>query len=121
MRFLFVDKIDGMEGDRIRGRVLFPSDEPMQYNRLARAPHVAIGAVSEALGQLASWLCIERNQFTARPVFLFADRIINYRHIAPGTEIQMECTVSAMDERTFTFSGAATLDGEPVAAIENCN
>ena len=121
MRFLFVDNIDKVDGDRICGRVRFPVDEPLQYVRLAGQNKVAAGAVSEALGQLASWLCIERGGFVARPVFLFADKITVDRLIDPGTEVEMECVVSDMDDKTFNFSGVATVGGEKVATIENCN
>lgn len=120
MRFLFVDQIAHRTGDEVHGSVHFGVRAPLRYGRFSGSV-VAPGAISEAIGQLASWLCLERNQFTARPVFLFADAITVARDVPTGQTVELSAQVSAMDEESFVFSGEARFGGAVVQAIRNCN
>lgn len=121
MRFLFVDEITNITADRITGRRTFGLDEPLRYNPLAGDPVVAPGALSEAIGQLASWLCIQRNDFTARPVFLFADSIQVTGAVKAGADVRLEADIHQLDSETFRFSGLALAGGEPKVAIKDCS
>lgn len=116
MRFLFVDRIAACGGDAISGTRVFSPGEPLQYDG-----QIAPGAVSEAIGQLASWLCLERNDFTARPVFLFADGIRVLAPVPAGAAVVLEAKISAMDRDTFAFSGVASVEGTVVQTIDDCN
>ena len=69
MRFLFVDLIEACGADRIAGQKTFASADPMQYLEPGFQPFIAPGVICEAMGQLASWLCLQRTDFTMRPVF----------------------------------------------------
>lgn len=123
MRFLFVDQIGARSADRIEGRRIFAADDPMRYRPTAsgQGAVVAPGAVSEAIGQLASWLCLEKNAFSARPVFLFADRITVTGDVPVGMAVQLHADIAAMDDETFRFSGTASVDGRVVQTITNCS
>ena len=121
MRFLFVDKIDEKTDTYIKGRKSFPIDDPMQYKSRNGEMQVAPGVVSEAIGQLVSWLCIEKNNFSGRPVFLFADTIEVLKPIKPGCEVIIEGTIDDLQDDTFVFSGKGYVDGECVHSITRCS
>ena len=121
MRFLLVDQITRRTRTKISGLVRFGAETPLRYARSSGAVVVAPGAVSEAIGQLASWLCLEQNDFAARPVFLFADGIRVDGDVPVGCEIELEADVTALNDETFVFSGKAVFNGEVVQSIENCN
>jgi len=126
MRFLFVDRIDAMSDTTICGHKYFGPDEPLQYPlRSAYAGvsgnQVAPGVVSEAIGQLASWLAMKQNGFTARPVFMFAEKIAVDLPVVPGTEVDLKAEIHRLDSETMVFSGAALVDGRMVQAVSNCS
>lgn len=121
MRFLFVDKITRIEGDKISGQKHFGLDEPLRYRPLGGEAEIAPGALSEAIGQLASWLCIQRNDFTARPVFLFADQIKIHAPVLAGSTVELHSDILQLDKETFRFSGTASVDGQIKVEIKNCS
>jgi 3-hydroxymyristoyl/3-hydroxydecanoyl-(acyl carrier protein) dehydratase len=118
MRFLFVDRITRLDpgpSARVEGTRTFGHDEPLRYT--APAIEAAPGVVSEGIGQLASWLCLARNDFTARPVFLFADSIEVLGAAPLGVPIQLSADISQLDAETVTFSGEAAVDGRVVQRV----
>ncbi len=121
MRFLFVEEITRIAGDRIEGRRAFALDEPLRYRRLGGESEIAPGAISEAIGQLASWLCLQRNEFTARPVFLFADKIRILGPVQAGSDVNLVADILEMNQETFRFSGHAEVEGIKIAAVEQCS
>lgn len=121
MRFLFVDKIHAISNDSISGQKHFGLDEPLRYHPLAGSAEIAPGALSEAIGQLASWLCIQRNDFTARPVFLFADQIKIHGAVKAGSTVELHSDILQLDKETFRFSGTAKVQGELKVEIKNCS
>lgn len=121
MRFLFVDRISALGGDTVEGRRVFGAREPLQYSPWRGVAQVAPGAASEAIGQLASWLCLARNDFMARPVFLFAEAIEVLGPIPVGSDVALKASISSMDESTFVFSGEASVDGVVVQRIKDCS
>lgn len=121
MRFLFVDKITQIAGDSIAGQKHFGPDEPLRYRPLAGEAEVAPGALSEAIGQLASWLCIQRNDFTGRPVFLFADQIKIHGPVKAGATVDLHAEIHELNSETLRFSGTAKVDGVLKVEIQNCS
>ena len=126
MRFLFVNRIDSMSETTISGHHYFAPDEPLQYPLHSAfdgfaGNQVAPGVVSEAIGQLASWLAIKQNGFTARPVFLFADKISVEHPVAPGTGVELRAEIHQLDAEILVFSGSALVDGRMVQAVSNCS
>lgn len=121
MRFLFVDQITGMEPTTIRGRTTFSKDHPLQYANPYGGQQIAPGVISEAVGQLVSWLEIKNNDFTGRPVFLFADQIEIIKPVAPGATLEMNGRIEQSDQESFVFSGEASVDGELVHRVHQCS
>lgn len=120
MRFLFVDKIDQIHQNTIIGTKRFRPDDPMRQPS-STGDMIAPGVVSEAIGQLVSWLAIAGNDFTGRPVFLFADNIEVRGPVPAGSEVRLEATIHESNTETLVFSGAAFVDGNCVHKVENCS
>jgi 3-hydroxymyristoyl/3-hydroxydecanoyl-(acyl carrier protein) dehydratase len=116
MHFYYVDHISSLGDNIVTGSKTFSEHEPMQYDGV-----IAPGVVSEAIGQLASWLALKKNQFTGRPVFLFADGITINRYAKPQDVVELRATIHGMDEETLVFSGEALLDGQVIQKIDNCS
>lgn len=121
MRFLFVDKISEIDDKSIVGSKYFSKESPMQYSDKDGELQIAPGVISEAVGQLVSWLCIKNNDFTARPVFLFADEIEILEKVAPGSNVELKARIDESDEETFVFSGEAYVDGKCVHRVASVN
>ena len=120
MRFLFVSRIHDIEENKIRGSVDFTAQDPWRREGADGSPQISTSVVSEAIGQLVSWLSLRNNNFTARPVFLFASNIdLNGSIPAPST-VELEAWITGGDEESFVFSGTAKVDGEVVVAITDC-
>jgi 3-hydroxymyristoyl/3-hydroxydecanoyl-(acyl carrier protein) dehydratase len=113
MRFLFVDKIKEYNDSKIVGSKHFSADSALRY----RNQQIAPGVISEAIGQLASWLAISRLNFASRPVFLFADRIQAHAPLAAGSNVELKAEITEMDEQTLVFRGEAFADGILVHTI----
>lgn len=120
MRFLFVDAITSVQENQIHGERLFPATEPMQYCEPGARAIVAPGVVCEAMGQLASWLCLKRNGFTARPVFLFADSIANYHDVHPEETVTLSAELSEFTPESCRFSAEARVGGKLVQSMRDC-
>lgn len=123
MRFLFVDKIDTYSDRKIVGEKSFALDAPMQYRNLYRKPEIAPSAISEAIGQLVSWLTLSKNNFTARPVFMFADAIEICGPVYPGETVTLfaEIVEESEENSSFVFSGEAKVGDRLVHRITNCS
>jgi 3-hydroxymyristoyl/3-hydroxydecanoyl-(acyl carrier protein) dehydratase len=123
MRFLFVDRITEVGDGVIAGLKHFDVGAPMQYGDGRGERQIAPGVVSEAIGQLVSWLCIKNNDFSRRPVFLFADKIGIAGIVRPGDTVDLKARIDSMekDGETFVFSGEASVQDRLVATIENCS
>lgn len=125
MRFLFVDKITDAGKTAgcktIAGSRHFSAGEPFRYVTPGGIQRIAPGVISEAIGQLASWKCINDNEFTARPVFLFADKIKVYGDVIPGTVLELQAEIHELNSETVRFSGQALRNGTVVQAISDCS
>lgn len=119
MRFLFVNKISSMSDQKITGQVEFGPREPWQRISTGGA-RISTSVVSEAVGQLVSWLSLQNNNFTARPVFLFATRISLSDAVSPGTTVDLDAEITDQSPDSFIFSGTAKIAGRTVVKIEDC-
>lgn len=121
MRFLFVDKIIEQTKHTIAGARHFTAGEPLRYVTLGGDQRIAPGIISEAIGQLASWKCINDNDFSARPVFLFADKIRVFSEVRPGSTLELRADIHEVNSETVRFSGQALCNGTVVQAISDCS
>lgn len=120
MRFLFVSRITQIDGQTIRGQVDFSAGEPWRRSDDKGASLITTSVISEAIGQLVSWMTLRDNDFTARPVFLFATSIeLNSPVPAPVT-IDLEASITDRSGDSFIFSGTAKVDGKTVVEIKDC-
>ena len=123
MRFLYVNRVTNSSGDEISGLRHFDEFEPLRSitagNR--EKTFVAPGVISEAIGQLASWLVLKQCDFSGRPVFMFADRIEFFREVPVGTCVDLKARIASRDNETMVFSGEALIEGQLVARITNCH
>lgn len=120
MSFLFVDDITSMTLDSIRGGFGLDYSVPFRHTRENGEEVIAPGVICEAIGQLVSWWLLERNGFTGRPVFLFADRIVQHRNVRIGARLELMARLHHVDFDSARFSGIASVDGVPVHAVEDC-
>lgn len=121
MRFLFVDRIKEMNERSIVGEKSFAEDDSMQYPGKDGSMEIAPGVISEAIGQLVSWLCIKRNNFSGRPVFLFSDTIKVHAPVKPGSTVTLTGNIDEIDDETFVFSGTAHVGDQLVHSISKCS
>ena len=70
---------------------------------------------------MASWHCIANKAFASRPVFLFSDRIIVHAPVLPGSSVDLFAKIEQLEDRTFVFSGSASVDGKLVQTITSCS
>lgn len=120
MRFLFVSRIQDITGEKIKGQVDFSAGEPWRRTTSENKIEISTSVVSEAVGQLVSWMALRDNKFTGRPVFLFASQIDLSGSIpAPGT-VDLEAWISNRSEDSFIFSGTAKVGGKTVVEIKEC-
>ena len=121
MRFLFVDRITQISARHIAGEKRFSLAEPMRFTDANGRIRLRQGLVAEAIGQLASWLALKENDFSGRPVFLFADAIHVRLPVGLGEKVLLESQVDQMDEESFRFSGRAFVKGQLVQEIRDCS
>jgi 3-hydroxymyristoyl/3-hydroxydecanoyl-(acyl carrier protein) dehydratase len=120
MSFLFVTRIHNIGDNRILGRVNYTSGEPWRQEHPDGSIDLSTGVVSEAIGQLVSWLALKNNDFTARPVFLFASKIHLDSIIVAPAEVELEAWITSGDRDSFIFSGTAKVGGKIVVEIVDC-
>jgi 3-hydroxymyristoyl/3-hydroxydecanoyl-(acyl carrier protein) dehydratase len=118
--FLFVDDITDITPECIRGRFGLDPSVPFRHPQDDGEEIIAPGVICEAIGQLVSWRLLERNGFTGRPVFLFADRIVHRRNVMVGARLDLEARLHHVDGDSARFSGVASVDGVPVHAVDDC-
>jgi 3-hydroxymyristoyl/3-hydroxydecanoyl-(acyl carrier protein) dehydratase len=119
MRFLFVSKIHEIEGNRVKGQVQFSTGEPWRRERDG-AIDISTSVVSEAIGQLVSWMALRDNQFTGRPVFLFATEISLLGRVQAPATVELEAWITDQSDDSFIFSGCAKVDGKTLVEIKDC-
>lgn len=120
MTFLFVDDITSITSDSIRGGFGLDLSVPFRHRRESGEEIIAPGVICEAIGQLVSWRLLESNGFTGRPVFLFADRIVQHCNVKVGARLELTARLHHADLVAARFSGVASVNGVPVHEVEDC-
>lgn len=119
MRFLFVDRILGIEeGRTIRGLKHVTHDDVYLY-RDAREQHFFMPAIiGETLGQLAAWAVMQQCDFKKRPVAGVASSVRPYRHVYVGETLTMESVIDSLDESLVSYHSVARVNDEVVFTID---
>jgi len=119
MRFFFVDTITSLSPGAITGRQTFGHHDLLRYPLSDGTSLIAPSIVCEAIGQLASWYCLSHNEFSMRPVFLFAERIDILSEVRAGQTIDLFAEITSLNRDAFRFSGSAHANGTLVQTISN--
>jgi len=114
-----------MTDKAISGEVSFGVDEPWRDTLSkvagnASPPRVRVSVISEAVGQLVSWLSLRNTNFSGRPVFLFASDLELEEGVPAGATVQLEAEITDETAESFVFSGRAIYEGRTVAALRDC-
>lgn len=111
MAFLFVDRITELDsGKHAVGEYHMPEG-------LLRLP---AWLVAEAIGQLASWVAIERSDFRARPVAALAGEVhATYAEVS-GRSAKLRVDLDRCDGQTIVYRGWADVSGTRVGELKRC-
>lgn len=111
MSFLFVDRITELEsGNRAVG----------QYHLPAGLRQLPAWLVAEAIGQLASWVAIERSDFRSRPVAALAGEVTATYAEVSGRSAELRVDLDRCDGQTIVYRGRALVEGAPVGELKRC-
>lgn len=111
MSFFFVDRITELEsGKHAVGEYRMPSG-------LRQLP---AWLVAEAIGQLASWVGIEKSDFRKRPVAALAGEVMPTHAIVSGETAELRVDLDRCDGLTIVYRGQAYVDGTLVGELKRC-
>lgn len=120
MRFLFVSRIHDIQGEKVRGQVDFSAGEPWRREGANSQLLISTSVISEAIGQLVSWMALRDNDFSGRPVFLFATSIELGQGVPAPATVDLEAWITDRSEDSFIFSGTAKVNGKTIVEIKDC-
>lgn len=111
MSFLFVDRITELQsGKRAVG----------EYRMRAGLRQLPAWLVAEAIGQLASWVAIERSDFRSRPVAALAGQVTATHAAVSGSTAELRVELDRCDGQTIVYRGEAYVGGTPVGELRRC-
>ncbi len=109
--FSFVDRITEFKpGLRARGCFAVPpalQDFPSSL-------------VSEAVGQLASWVAMAHAEFRRRPVSGLIGEVRIVGKVAPGRILDLGVEIESCDDDAVAYAGWASVGGAPVIELSRC-
>jgi 3-hydroxymyristoyl/3-hydroxydecanoyl-(acyl carrier protein) dehydratase len=109
--FSFVDRITDFEpGAHARAIFAVPG-------RIAAFPACL---VAEAVGQLAAWVAMARIDFRGRPVAALATETIFHAEVAPGSQLELDVDIEALDDDAVAYSGFARVAGVQAVELRHC-
>jgi len=109
--FSFVDRITEVTpGVRVRGTFHVP----------AGVREFPAALLAEAVGQLAAWSSMAKLGFRLRPVAGLARETRFFRVARPGDTLALEADIESCTDNDVAYAGRASVDGEPVIALEQC-
>jgi len=109
--FSFVDRIIDIEADsRARGCFVVP----------AGLPHFSPCLVAEAIGQLAAWVAMARDDFRRRPVAALAGEGRIMGNATPGETLALGVEIEDWDDDAVAYEGWARSGGVPVLELSHC-
>ena len=76
--------------------------------------------VAEAVGQLAAWVAMSKIDFRGRPVAALATETIFHGDVAPGSRLELDVEIEALDDEAVAYGGSARFDGATVIELRHC-
>ena len=119
MRFLFVDRIvELVPGELIRGlKHITRDDYYLSGDGTGKACFIP-SLMGEALGQLAAWNVMLKQNFVTRPVAGIAARATLHRPAYVGETLLLEAYIDALDETAVQYHGVVRVGHEVVFSLE---
>jgi 3-hydroxymyristoyl/3-hydroxydecanoyl-(acyl carrier protein) dehydratase len=111
MSFLFVDRIIELESGR---------HAVGEYHMPAGLRRMPAWLVAEAIGQLASWVAIERSDFRGRPVAALAGEVTATYAEVSGGSARLKVDVDRCDGQTIVYRGQAHVGDIFVGELKRC-
>ncbi|KTD75472.1 hydroxymyristoyl-ACP dehydratase [Legionella waltersii] len=119
MRFLLVDRIvELLPGAWVKGIKHVTWDDAYLSTDDQDRPCFISSFIGEALGQLAAWNVMQKNEFTARPVAGVVAKASLRRPAYIGETILLESYIDSMDETAVQYHSVARVGTEEVFTIE---
>lgn len=108
--FTFVDRITAFEpGVAAKGVFHVP----------ASAGYFPSSLVAEAVGQLAAWAAMARQDFRVRPVAGVAHETIYFDEVCPGDLLETEIRIDDCDDAAVSYQGVARIRGGTVVELRD--
>jgi len=109
--FSFVDRIIDIDaGTRARGSFAVP----------AALADFSPCLVAEAVGQLAAWVAMARDDFRRRPLAALAGEARIVGDATPGRTLQLGVDIEEWDHDAVAYAGWARCDDRPVIELSYC-
>src|SRR6266567_3527573 len=109
--YSFVDRItEFIDGSRARGFFWVPQEIQVFPACL----------VAEAVGQLAAWVAMSKIDFRGRPVAALATETIFHGDVAPGSRLELDVEIEALDDEAVAYGGSARVDDATVIELRHC-
>jgi 3-hydroxyacyl-[acyl-carrier-protein] dehydratase len=119
MRFLFIDRVTGLErGRRITGVKSFARSEPFFESHFTRAALVPGVLLIEAMAQLLGWLVAYSYDFRCVAVLALLSGVTVPTDLRPGVRVELDGRLLVTTERDSLGAATATVDGEIVARVD---
>ena len=118
MSFLFVDKITHSTSHLIRGIKKITADDFYLYPNVSGPMMFVPSLIGEALGQLAAWNIMQRNNFANRPVAGVVAQARLMRPAYVGETLVLESTIDAVENDLVQYHSIATVGDEPAFYID---
>ena len=109
--FSFVNRIQSVDiGKNVRASYRIP----------LALDEFPLSLAGEAVGQAAAWSAMAALDFKYRPVAGIAAKIELLNLVKPGDELNMAADLDSVDAEAVSYSGVATVNGQPVIRLEHC-
>ncbi len=114
MRFSLIDRITELEpGVKIQAVKNVTMAEEYLADHFPGFPVLPGVFLVEALVQSGGWLMRHTEDFQYAYILLKEAKAVRFNNfVAPGKTLHVSCEVLKRDERTYTFKGTGTVDGQ---------
>jgi len=118
MRFLFIDRVTGLErGRRISGIKSFASSEPFLEAHFTRAALVPGVLLIEAMAQLLGWLASYSHDFRCVAVLGLMSDVTVPTTLKPGARAEIDGRLLTTTDSDSLGAATAVVDGRIVARV----
>jgi len=119
MRFLFIDRVTGLErGRRITGIKSFASSEPFLESHFSRTALVPGALLIEAMAQLLGWLASYSHDFRRVAVLAMISDVTVPTALKPGAHVEIDGRLLTSTERASLGAATAAVDGRIIARVD---